>query len=55
MVLAVAAEESGLPAALAKPAAAEQVNAYVCQGVTCLEPVSRIEALRGALRGPGIQ
>jgi uncharacterized protein YyaL (SSP411 family) len=43
-----------LPAALDKPAAPGRVNAYVCRGVTCLEPVSTVDALRGLLEGTGI-
>jgi uncharacterized protein YyaL (SSP411 family) len=47
--------EGGLPAALDKPAAPGRVNAYVCRGVTCLEPVSQMEALRQLLGGAGIK
>jgi len=32
-----------------------RVNAYVCRGVTCLEPVSEMAALRRLLGGAGIK
>ncbi len=51
LVLGVDSVTYGVPETLDKPAAPDQVNAYVCRGVTCLEPVSRIEALRELL-GP---
>jgi uncharacterized protein YyaL (SSP411 family) len=44
-----------LPEALDKPAAPGRVNAYVCRGVSCLEPVSTEEALRGLLAGAGLK
>jgi hypothetical protein len=47
--------EGGLPPALDKPAAPGRVNAYVCRGVTCLEPVSEMAALRRLLGGAGIK
>ena len=47
--------ERNLPAGLDKPVAAGRVNAYVCRGVTCLEPVSRIDALRPLLEASGIK
>jgi uncharacterized protein YyaL (SSP411 family) len=47
--------EGGLPPALDKPAAPGRVNAYVCRGVTCLEPVSEMAALRRLLGGTGIK
>lgn len=46
------ADPSGMPAALAKPAPSEQgaVNAYVCRGTTCSEPVSKLDDLLKSLR-----
>jgi hypothetical protein len=41
-----------LPPALDKPGAPGRVNAYVCRGVTCLEPVSAVDALRSLLEQP---
>jgi uncharacterized protein YyaL (SSP411 family) len=55
MLLGIDSAEGGLPAALDKPAAPGRVNAYVCRGVTCLEPVSQMEALRRLLGGAGIK
>jgi uncharacterized protein YyaL (SSP411 family) len=55
LILGVGDPSEDLPAALAKPGAPEAVNAYVCRGVTCLEPVSTLEALRGLLDGGGLK
>ncbi|HEY6242241.1 MAG TPA: thioredoxin domain-containing protein [Burkholderiales bacterium] len=44
MVVAVGTEWSDLPPVLAKPAGGE-VNAWVCEGVTCLAPIHRLETL----------
>ena len=55
VVVGIDAAEGGLPAALDKPAAPGRVNAYVCRGVTCLEPVSEVAALRRLLGGAGIK
>jgi uncharacterized protein YyaL (SSP411 family) len=41
----------GLPQAIAKPVAA-RVNAYVCEGVTCLAPIDDAGKLRETLRLP---
>jgi hypothetical protein len=49
VLVAIDGAESGLPPALDKPAAPGRVNAYVCRGVTCLEPVSELGALRKVL------
>ncbi len=50
MVLAIPASVGGLPALLDKPAGDPEsggaVNAWVCQGVTCLLPISDLETLR---------
>ncbi len=45
LILAVSAEAAGLPPLLAKPIMAGAVNAWVCQGVTCLPPVDKLEVL----------
>jgi uncharacterized protein YyaL (SSP411 family) len=55
LVLGIDSVTHDLPAALDKPPAPGRVNAYVCRGVTCLEPVSRIEALREALGPAGLK
>jgi uncharacterized protein YyaL (SSP411 family) len=52
LVLAIDMEIRGLPAVLAKPVPANGVNAYLCQGVSCLEPVQEVSRLR-ALLGAG--
>jgi len=44
MVIAAGTELRDLPPALAKPAGS-QVNAWVCEGVTCLAPIDRLEDL----------
>ncbi len=50
LVLAIPAEAEGLPPVLDKPvdnsAPEKPVNAWVCQGVTCLLPVSDLETLK---------
>jgi uncharacterized protein YyaL (SSP411 family) len=50
LILALAPGAELLPPPLAKPAAPERVNAWVCQGVTCLAPVNRLEELLGVLK-----
>ena len=55
VLVAIDGAEGGLPAGLDKPAAPGRVNAYVCRGVTCLEPVSEMAALRRLLGGAGIK
>ncbi|MGE5793556.1 MAG: thioredoxin domain-containing protein, partial [Bacteroidota bacterium] len=55
LVLGIDSVTHDLPAALDKPPAPGRVNAYVCRGVICLEPVSRIEALREALGPAGMK
>jgi uncharacterized protein YyaL (SSP411 family) len=47
-VLFVPSEATGLPPPLAKPAT-EAVNAWVCEGVTCLTPLNSVEELRQTL------
>ncbi len=53
IVLAIANGIDSLSPALARPATAE-VNAYVCQGVTCLAPLTDIPKLQEALKMPKI-
>ena len=45
LILAVAPETADLPPLLAKPVASDAVNAWVCQGVTCLAPIDKLETL----------
>jgi hypothetical protein len=45
LVLAIAADAAGLPAALADKAARGAAVAYVCRGSTCSEPVESLGAL----------
>jgi uncharacterized protein YyaL (SSP411 family) len=52
LVLALDAALKGLPPVLDKPAN-EGVNAYVCEGVTCLEPVDSITALYAIFAAAG--
>jgi hypothetical protein len=52
MVVAIGSDERALPPVLAKPAGA-QVNAWVCEGVTCLAPIDRLETLVEQLSRPG--
>jgi len=49
LILAPAASAVGLPPTLAKPVVSDAVNAWVCQGVTCLAPVDKLDQLLGAL------
>ncbi|MGB7543120.1 MAG: thioredoxin domain-containing protein [Burkholderiales bacterium] len=44
MVVAIGEERGDLPPVLAKPAGG-RVNAWVCEGVTCLAPLDRLEDL----------
>ncbi|MBE0622689.1 MAG: thioredoxin domain-containing protein, partial [Burkholderiales bacterium] len=55
LILALAPEASGLPPLLAKPMSTETVNAWVCQGVTCLPPVDTVEKLLGVLKAPKLR
>jgi uncharacterized protein YyaL (SSP411 family) len=54
MVLAIPAGAEGLPAVLDKPGgepgSGVAVNAWVCQGVTCLLPISDLETLRNTCK-----
>ena len=53
MVLFVPGTAAGLPPPLAKPAGAA-VNAWVCEGVTCLPPIAEPGQLRETLKRPKI-
>jgi uncharacterized protein YyaL (SSP411 family) len=53
LALCIPAGTTGLPPALAKPGT-DAVNAWVCEGVTCLAPVDSPEKLRAALELPTI-
>ena len=50
LILALAPGATDLPPLLAKPVVPEAVNAWVCQGVTCLAPVDKLEKLLGVLK-----
>jgi hypothetical protein len=50
LILAVPEGTAGLSPLLAKPAAPGAVNAWVCQGVTCLPPVDKLEMLLDLLK-----
>ena len=50
LILALAPAATDLPPLLAKPLVPEAVNAWVCQGVTCLAPVDKLEKLLGVLK-----
>jgi uncharacterized protein YyaL (SSP411 family) len=45
LILAVPEGAAGLPPVLAKPCVAGAVNAWVCQGVTCLAPVDKLQTV----------
>ena len=51
MVIAVGAAATDLPPVLAKPAGA-RVNAWVCEGVSCLAPIDRLEDLMNQVFKP---
>ncbi|HET7731548.1 MAG TPA: thioredoxin domain-containing protein [Usitatibacter sp.] len=53
LALFIPAGTAGLPPPLAKPAG-DAVNAWVCEGVTCLPPIGSREELRAALKLPRI-
>jgi len=52
MAIAIASAVDGLPPVLAKPAGAG-VNAWVCEGATCLAPIDRLESLLDSVFKPG--
>jgi len=49
-VLALPEDAQGLPAPLDKPARPEPVNAWLCQGVTCLAPMPDLVNLKKTLK-----
>jgi uncharacterized protein YyaL (SSP411 family) len=49
-ILAIADGTPGLPELLDKPRRAGPVNAWLCRGVTCLEPMSDLVKLRRTLK-----
>jgi len=49
-VLALPDGAQGLPAPLDKPARLEPVNAWLCQGVTCLAPMPDLVNLKKTLK-----
>jgi len=53
LVLAIPAEETGLPAALLDKRAGPGTLAYVCTGTTCAAPISDLGELEGTLKEPG--
>jgi len=44
LVVAIAADATGLPAALAAKPPRDRTVAYVCRGPVCSEPVDRLDA-----------
>ena len=54
LVLAVPDGVPGLPPPLDKPARPGPVNAWLCRGVTCLEPMTDLNALQAACKQPAI-
>ena len=50
--LSIPSGECNLPAVLDKPSATDDVNAWVCRGVTCSTPVSQVSGLLEVLREP---
>ncbi|HLB84568.1 MAG TPA: hypothetical protein VJK00_07545, partial [Steroidobacteraceae bacterium] len=51
LVLAIPADATGLPPALAEKTAPSQLLAYVCRGMQCSAPVASLPALIDELRG----
>jgi hypothetical protein len=49
-VLAIPDDLKGLPALLDKPPRPQAVNAWLCRGVTCLEPISDLVKLKMVLK-----
>ena len=49
-VLAIPDDAKNLPALLDKPRRAQPVNAWLCTGVTCLEPISDLANLKATLK-----
>ncbi|MGA8054727.1 MAG: thioredoxin domain-containing protein [Burkholderiales bacterium] len=55
MVLALPEALQGLPDALSKPAVTGEVNAYLCQGVSCFAPIKDLHTLFSVLHGGQIE
>jgi uncharacterized protein YyaL (SSP411 family) len=49
LIFALGNDEANLPATLAKPSPSSGVNAWVCQGVSCLPPVSDLGTIERLL------
>ncbi|MFM9887371.1 MAG: thioredoxin domain-containing protein [Burkholderiales bacterium] len=49
MMIAIDGGLADIPSVLARPAPAEGVNAYICQGVTCSAPVENMDRLEALL------
>ena len=49
-LLAIPDDVRGLPPLLDKPRRAQPVNAWLCRGVTCLEPISDLVHLKHTLK-----
>ncbi|MCX7140406.1 MAG: thioredoxin domain-containing protein [Proteobacteria bacterium] len=54
LIFAVPDETTGLSPLLAKPSVSGVVNAWVCEGVTCLPPVDNLELLLHVLEAPEV-
>ena len=50
LALAIPDGMLGLPAPLDKPRRPGAVNAWLCRGVTCLEPIGDLQHLKEALK-----
>ena len=55
IVLALADGLAQLPAVLDKPARPGGVNAWLCRGVTCLQPITELDGLKRACKQPGLR
>jgi uncharacterized protein YyaL (SSP411 family) len=49
-LLAIADGQTGLPQLLDKPRRPQPVNAWLCRGVTCLEPITDLVHLKKILK-----
>jgi uncharacterized protein len=54
LCIAVENKAAGLPPVLDKPYRPEPVNGWLCRGVSCLAPISDLEALRSACKQAGL-
>jgi len=55
LILPAPNDTSGLPPLLDKPLRPDTVNGWLCQGVTCLAPISSLEELRSACKEAGFR